>query len=58
MEFLKDLLGRPAFIAGLVVCLGLIALKKPITEIIQGTVRAVLGFVILLAGTNIIVGVL
>lgn len=58
MKFLSDLLGQPAIIAGLVVLLGLIALKRPITEIIRGTIRAILGFVILLAGTTLIVGAL
>ncbi len=58
MRFLSDLLGQPAVIAGLVVLLGLIALKKPGTEIIKGSIRAILGFVVLLAGTTLIVGTL
>lgn len=57
-EVFKCLLGQPAIIAGLVVLFGLIALKRPITEIIKGTIRAILGFLILMAGTTLIVGTL
>ena len=54
MEFLKDLLSQPAVIAGLVVLVGLIALKKPATQVITGTVKAMLGMVILSAGATLI----
>ena len=36
MEFLKDLLSQPAVIAGIVVLIGLLALKKPATEVVTG----------------------
>jgi len=52
MEFLKDLLSQPAVIAGLVALVGLIALKKPATQVITGTVKAMLGMVILSAGAT------
>ncbi|MDT2808765.1 MULTISPECIES: PTS ascorbate transporter subunit IIC [Enterococcaceae] len=55
MQFFVDLLSQPSIIASLVVLVGLVALHKPITDIVGGTVRALLGFVVLLAGTNIIV---
>ncbi|AYE39443.1 PTS ascorbate transporter subunit IIC [Companilactobacillus zhachilii] len=55
MQFIVDLLSQPSIIAGLVVMVGLIALKKPFTDVIGGMFRAFIGFVVLLAGTNIIV---
>lgn len=58
MEFLKDLLSQPAIIAGLVVLVGLIALKKPATQVVTGTVKAILGMVILSAGASLITGAL
>ncbi|OXS98816.1 PTS transporter subunit IIC, partial [Lacticaseibacillus rhamnosus] len=58
MKFLVDMLSQPSIIAGIVVLVGLIALRKPFTEVIGGTVRAFIGFVVMLAGTNIIVGAL
>lgn len=54
MGFLTDLLSQPAIIAGLVVLVGLIALKKPARQVVTGTVRAILGMVILSAGASII----
>lgn len=58
MEFLKDLLSQPAVIAGIVVLIGLLALKKPATEVVTGTVKAILGMVILSAGATLITGAL
>ena len=58
MKFLVDMLSQPSIIAGIVVLVGLLALRKPLTEVIGGTVRAFIGFVVMLAGTNIIVGAL
>ena len=58
MKFLVDMLSQPSIIAGIVVLVGLIALRKPFTEVIGGTVRAFIGFVVMPAGTNIIVGAL
>ncbi|MBF5066666.1 hypothetical protein G6O45_25970, partial [Salmonella enterica subsp. enterica serovar Istanbul] len=39
MKFLVDMLSQPSIIAGIVVLVGLIALRKPFTEVIGGTVR-------------------
>lgn len=58
LDFLTDLLSQPAFIAGIVVCIGLIALGKPPTEVVRATVRAILGFVLLNLGCSILVEVL
>lgn len=58
MDFLKDLLSQPAIIAGLVVLVGLLALRKSATEVITGTVKAMLGMVILSAGATLIVNAL
>ena len=58
MDFLKDLLSQPAIIAGIVVLIGLLALRKPATEVVTGTVKAMLGMVILSAGASLITGAL
>ena len=55
MDFLKDLLSQPAIIAGLVVLVGLLALKKPATQVVTGTIKAMLGMIILSAGATVIV---
>lgn len=51
MEFFNflmfDVLSEPAVLVGLIALIGLIAQKKPVTECIKGTVKTIMGFVIL-----------
>ncbi len=59
MEFLKflmnDVLSEPAVLVGLIALIGLVAQKKPVTECIKGTVKTIMGFVILGAGAGLVV---
>lgn len=59
MEFLKligtDILTNPAFILGIISLIGLIALKKPFNELIIGTLKPILGYIMLGAGAEFIV---
>jgi len=59
MEFFRflmsDVLAEPSILVGLIALIGLIAQKKPVTECIKGTVKTVMGFVILGAGAGLIV---
>ena len=59
MEFLKflmnDVLSEPAVLVGLIALIGLLAQKKPTTECIKGTVKTIMGFVILGAGAGLVV---
>ena len=59
MEFLKflmnDVLSEPAVLVGLIALIGLVAQKKPTTECIKGTVKTIMGFVILGAGAGLVV---
>lgn len=52
---MKDVLSEPAVLVGLIALIGLIAQKKPVTECIKGTVKTILGFVILGAGASLVV---
>ncbi|HEX2767254.1 MAG TPA: PTS ascorbate transporter subunit IIC [Candidatus Limnocylindria bacterium] len=54
----EEILSVPAFLVGLIVLLGLLALRKPAGEIIGGTLKAILGFVILGVGATAVVGAL
>lgn len=58
LDFLTSFLSTPAFIIGLIALVGLVALRKPASDIIKGTVKTILGFMILQAGSTIIVGAL
>lgn len=52
---IQNILTQASIIIGLVSFVGLIAQKKPISEIITGTLKTMLGFLVLGAGANVIV---
>ncbi|SHF04346.1 PTS ascorbate transporter subunit IIC [Vibrio gazogenes] len=59
MEFfnflMNDVLSEPSVLVGLIALIGLIAQKKSVTECIKGTVKTILGFIILGAGAGLVV---
>lgn len=59
MEFLKiignDILTSPAFLLGIISLIGLLALKKPFNKLITGTLKPMLGYIMLGAGADFIV---
>ena len=59
MNFLKiianDILTSPAFLMGLISLFGLLALKKPFNKLITGTLKPILGYIMLGAGAGFIV---
>ncbi|MDC3418550.1 PTS ascorbate transporter subunit IIC [Aquibacillus salsiterrae] len=52
---MNDILGTPAILVGLFALLGLILQRSAITNVVSGTLKTVMGFVILGAGANVIV---
>jgi PTS system ascorbate-specific IIC component len=56
IKFISDLLSSPQILLGIIVFVGLVAQRKPVSEVIRGTLKAILGFVILGAGAGILVG--
>lgn len=52
---MSDVLSEPAVLVGLIALIGLIAQEKPVTECIKGTVKTIMGFVILGAGAGLVV---
>ncbi|MBS9423886.1 PTS ascorbate transporter subunit IIC [Photorhabdus caribbeanensis] len=59
MEFfhflMRDVLSEPAILVGFIALIGLIVQKKPVTECIKGTLKTIMGFVILGAGAGLVV---
>ncbi|WP_374020124.1 PTS ascorbate transporter subunit IIC [Paenibacillus thiaminolyticus] len=53
-----NIFGTPAILLGFIVLAGLLLQKKPATQVISGTVKAVIGFLIINAGASVIVGAL
>ena len=55
LQFLiYDVLGTPAILVGVFSLIGLLLQKRAISEIIAGTLKTIMGFVILTAGAGII----
>ncbi|TGB02431.1 PTS ascorbate transporter subunit IIC [Halobacillus salinus] len=52
---MKDILGTPAILVGLFALIGLIAQRKNVADVISGTLKTVMGFVILGAGATVLV---
>ncbi|AGB42028.1 hypothetical protein Halha_2145 [Halobacteroides halobius DSM 5150] len=51
----NDVLSEPAVLVGLMACIGLIASKKHFSEIMSGTLKSIIGFVILGAGAGVLI---
>ncbi|MYL34377.1 PTS ascorbate transporter subunit IIC [Pontibacillus yanchengensis] len=52
---MNDILGTPAILVGLFALIGLLAQKKNVADTVSGTLKTVMGFVILGAGANVLV---
>ena len=55
LDVLMDVVKQPALIVGLFSFIGLMALRKPFHKVLTGTLRPVLGYIMMMAGANIIV---
>ncbi len=55
LELLKDIFSQPAFLMGLIAFIGLIALKAPANKLLTGTLKPILGYLMLGAGAGVIV---
>ncbi|MEH7248050.1 PTS ascorbate transporter subunit IIC [Neobacillus niacini] len=56
LKLLMDILSTPAVLVALISLVGLIILKKPASDIVKGTTKTFLGFLVISAGAGIIVG--
>ena len=53
---MKDILGTPAILVGLFALFGLLLQKKGIADVVSGTLKTIMGFIILGAGASVLVG--
>ncbi len=51
---IKDVLRTSAILVGLFSLIGLLLQKKPVSDVISGTLKTIMGFVILITGANLI----
>ncbi|ARI76283.1 PTS ascorbate transporter subunit IIC [Halobacillus mangrovi] len=52
---MKDILGTPAILVGLFALIGLLVQRKNTGDVVSGTLKTIMGFVILGAGANVLV---
>ncbi|RXZ01271.1 PTS ascorbate transporter subunit IIC [Fictibacillus sp. S7] len=58
LKLMMDILSQPAVLVALISLIGLLLQKKPASEVIKGTTKSFLGFLVIAAGANILVGAL
>lgn len=58
LKLILDILSVPAILVGLIALIGLVVQKKPGTDIFKGTIKTILGFLVLGGGAGIAVGAL
>lgn len=52
--FVLDILKVPSILVGLIAFVGLLAQKKPTTDVIKGTIKTILGFIVLSGGATVL----
>ncbi|MBY4797203.1 PTS ascorbate transporter subunit IIC [Collinsella sp. AGMB00827] len=52
LDFIVNILSTPAILVGLLALLGLALQRKPIEEIVMGTIKTIVGFLVLTAGAG------
>ncbi|MBW6411393.1 PTS ascorbate transporter subunit IIC [Clostridium weizhouense] len=56
LKFIVDILSEPSILVGLVALIGLLLQKKSVTECITGTVKTIMGFLVLGGGAALVQG--
>lgn len=56
IDFLLDIFTKPAVVLALIAMIGLIAQKKSFSDVMKGSIRTLVGFLVLAAGAGVVVG--
>lgn len=51
LKILQELLSTPSILVGIMAMVGLILQKKPVEDVIKGTIKTIVGFLVLSAGS-------
>ena len=55
LTLIVDILKVPSILVGLIAMIGLLVQKKPFTDIVKGTIKTILGFLVLGGGAGLVV---
>lgn len=55
LTLIVDILKVPSILVGLIAMIGLLVQKKPGTDIVKGTIKTILGFLVLGGGAGLVV---
>lgn len=58
LNLLRDILSTPAILVGILALVGLVALRSPLPDVVSGTLKTIIGFLILTGGATILIGAL
>jgi PTS system ascorbate-specific IIC component len=56
LDFILNILATPAMLVGIMALLGLVLQGKPIEDVVRGTVKTIVGFLVLSAGAGFLTG--
>ncbi|PVZ85583.1 PTS ascorbate transporter subunit IIC [Serratia sp. S1B] len=56
LKFVVDILKVPAILVGVIALIGLLAQKKSFSDVVKGTIKTILGFIVLGGGAGVLVG--
>lgn len=51
LDFIVNILSTPAILVGLLALLGLVLQRKPAEDVVKGTIKTIVGFLVLTAGS-------
>ncbi len=57
LNFVVDILKVPSVLVGLIALIGLVAQKKAFSDVVKGTIKTILGFIVLGGGAAVAGGV-
>ena len=55
LDFIVGILSVPSILVGLIALIGLVLQKRPTTDVVKGTIKTIMGFLVLSAGADMIV---
>lgn len=56
LEFILDILSEPSILVGLVALIGLIIQKKSFSDCLLGSIKTIMGFLVLSGGASLVTG--